>query len=67
MGFNTGDILESLEEKYNNDIIPKINTLSNDDKEKLSSLISSLLEDNSINKRFIEELMNILNNKKNSR
>lgn len=43
MGFNTGDIIEKMEDTYQNEVVPLINELSSEDKSRLIEKLEELL------------------------
>ena len=56
IGINTGDVLYGIESKYETEIIPKMKSLSEEDRKKLLTLIENEIEKNDPNapKYFLE-------------
>ena len=66
IGINTGDVLYGIESKYETEIIPKMKSLSEEDRKKLLTLIENEIEKNDPNvpKNFLKNIKEVLTQSK---
>ena len=66
IGINTGDVLDEISSKYKTEIIPKMKSLSEEDRKKLLTLIETEIEKNDPNvpKNFLKNIKEVLTESK---
>ena len=66
IGINTGDVLDKISSKYETEIIPKMKSLSEEEKKELLSLIEAEIEKNDPNvpKNFLKDIKEVLTESK---